>query len=427
MKSFVNRRAVLRSTTATIALPLLESLRQPRRAAAAAASPPPKRLVFLGFGWGVTAETWFPDKKQIGREYPLPPGLAPLARHKNSFSLLQGMQNRFTVDPHFGSTFWLTGANRYAQPGKTFANTISVDQVAAAVLGKETRYPSLELDSSSPSGHGPGLSMAWDARGKPLAGLTTPVLAFHKLFSAETTPLEQRQRMLREGRSVIDALRADARRLEHSLSAVDADKLDEYLQSIRDIETQIAREEQWLTTPKPTVTDIREPDAKLQGREEVRVMYDLLVAALRTDSTRVVTYRQPVDTLIKSIGITVAGHDMSHYRDGESRQASEKRDLAQSELLAELLDKLAAARDPDGSSLLDTTCVVYGSNIRAMHHLDNCPTLVAGGGAGIRLGENIVLPDKTPLCNLWLTLLDRVGAKADAIGDSTRTLDEVLA
>jgi hypothetical protein len=157
-------------------------------------------------------------------------------------------------------------------------------------------------------------------------------------------------------------------------------------------------------------------------------MYDLIVAALQTDSTRVLTYRQPVGTLLKSLDLKVAPHDMSHYTPGERTEASQKRDAAQSALLAGLFDKLKATKEPDGSSLFDHTCVVYGSNIRTIHYLDNCPTVVAGGGAGIQLGRHVVLKDKnTPLCNLWLTLLNGCGIQAQRHGDSTGVLKELLA
>jgi len=122
----------------------------------------------------------------------------------------------------------------------------------------------------------------------------------------------------------------------------------------------------------------------------------------------------------------VAPHDMSHYQPGERMAASQKRDIVQSELLASLLDKLNAVKEADGSSLLDNTTLVYGSNIRSIHYLDNCPTLVAGGGAGIRLGEHVVLPEKTPLANLWLTLLQTAGVKAESHGDSTGVIKEIL-
>ena len=177
------RRTILKAAGSMLALPFLPSLGW-RRAAAASPVTPPKRMVFLGFGWGVTNETWFPDRTTTGLDYPLPAGLAPLEQHKARFSVIQGLSNRFTTEAHWGSTFWLTGANRYGEPGKSFSNSISADQVAAAAFGAETRFASLQLGTldAANSGHGPGLSLAWDSRGRPLAALDTPVAVFHRLF-----------------------------------------------------------------------------------------------------------------------------------------------------------------------------------------------------------------------------------------------------
>ena len=425
----ISRRTILKAAGSMLALPFLPSLGW-RRAAAASPVTPPKRMVFLGFGWGVTNETWFPDRTTTGLDYPLPAGLAPLEQHKARFSVIQGLSNRFTTEAHWGSTFWLTGANRYGEPGKSFSNSISADQVAAAAFGAETRFASLQLGTldAANSGHGPGLSLAWDSRGRPLAALDTPVAVFHRLFSGESQSLEERQALLAAQQSVLDAVLADAARVRKGLSTADTDKLDEYLQSIRDIEVRLAKEKEWLTVPKPQPAgEIREPAEKIAGHEEIKVMYDLLAAALQTDSTRVITYRQPVGALLTGLGINVAPHDMSHYQPGERMQASQKRDAKQSELLAGLLDHLASIREADGSSLLDHTTVVYGSNIRSIHYLDNCPTLVAGGGAGIRLGEHIVLPDHTPLANLWLTLLQGSGVNVQSHGDSTVSLGALVA
>jgi len=426
----LTRRMILKAAGSTIALPFMESLGFSRRAAAAAAGPRPRRMVFLGFGWGVTNETWFPDAKKTGMDYALPEGLAPLARHKDRFSVIQGLSNRFTNEAHWGSTFWLTGANRYGEPGKSFSNSISADQVAAAQFGEATRFASLQfgtLDAAN-SGHGPGLSLAWDSRGRPLAALDTPVAVFHRLFSGESQSLQERQALLAAEQSVLDAVRADVARVKKGLSTADGYKLEEYLQSIRDIETRLAKETQWLSVPKPKPEGgLAAPAEKMPGHEEIRVMYDLIAAALETDSTRVISYRQPVGTLLKGLGINVAPHDMSHYQPGERMEASKKRDAKQSELLAGFLDRLAARKEPDGTSLLDHTTVVYGSNIRSIHYLDNCPTLVAGGGSGIRLGEHVVVPDKTPLANLWLTLLQGSGVKTDQHGDSTGVVKEIIA
>ena len=425
----ITRRTVLRAAGSAVALPFFDSLGFSRRATAAAVAARPKRMVFLGFGWGVTNETWFPDGKQTGKDYKLSEGLKPLERHRDRFTVIQGLSNKFANEAHWGSTFWLTGANRYGEPGKSFANSVSADQVAAAAWGDQTRFASLQLGTldAGNSGHGPGLSLAWDSRGRPLAGLDTPVLAFHRLFSAEGTSLEERQAALSAEQSVLDAVRADASRVRRGLSAADTDKLDEYLQSVRDIETRLAKEKQWLTVPKPAPAGgLGAPKENIAGQDEIKVMYDILVAALETDSTRVITYRQPVGTLLKGLGINVAPHDMSHYQPGERMEASKKRDATQSELLAGLLDRLAAVKESDGTSLLDNTTLVYGSNIRSIHYLDNCPTLVAGGGSGIRLGEHVVVPDKTPLANLWLTLLKGAGVKAEHHGDSTGVVKELL-
>jgi hypothetical protein len=424
-----NRRHFVRAAGTIVALPALESIGF-RRFASAAAKPAarPKRAVFLGFGWGVTEETWMPDKKVTGPDYTLPPGLAPLARHKSDFTVVQGLSNKFANEAHWGSTFWLTGANRYAEPGQSFHNSISVDQAVAERLGNDTRFASIQLSSPDgvANGHGPGLSLAWDARGKPLAGLEHPLAAYHRMFSDETLPLAQRRAMLVQKRSVLDAVLADAKRVERGLNKTDADKLDEYFQGVRDIETRLAKDEQWLAVPKAKAS-LAEPKLGLAGQDEIQLMYDLMVVALQTDTTRVITYRQPVGTLLGSLGLKIAAHDMTHYTTGDRLEASQRRDVAQSQLLAGLLDKLKATKEPDGSSLLDHTVLAYGSNIRTVHYLDNCPMIFAGRAAGLKLGQHVVLPNHTPLCNAWLTLLHGLGVEAGSHGDSTGPVKELRA
>ena len=416
-----NRRHFLRNSATTLALPFLPSLAH--RAFAAEKMPvAPKRLVFFSFGFGVTQETWFPG----AGEKELSPGLAPLKRHRERLSLVQGLSNQFNNEGHWGSTFYLTGANRYAVPGQSFHNTISADQVAAVHLGEDTRFASLQLgcaDAES-SGHGPGLSLAWNAQGKPIAGHDTPMLAFHKLFGGDDMPLAKRQALIEQKRSALDTLRGEVAAMNRRLNAADRDKLDEYLQSIREIEARIAKESAWLGKPKPK-QPFAEPEESLEGWEEIQMMHDIMLAALQSDSTRVITYRQPVGTLLKSLDISVAAHDMSHYTEGVRKEASQARDLKQSELLARFLDKLSATKQADGSSLLDHTLVSYGSNIRHAHTLDDVPALIAGGP--LRHGQNITKPKHTPLCNLWLTLLRCAGVPAESHGDSNGIIQELIA
>lgn len=430
MNPSLNRRHFLRGAGALIALPALESLGFTRFASAAAttAGLPPKRMVFLGFGFGVTKESWYPDISQTGAGYELPPGLAPLARHKSDFTIVQGCANKFSNEAHWGSTYWLTGANRYAVPGQNMANSISADQVAARQLGEDTRFTSIQLDSRdrNASGHGPGLSLSWDQRGKPMAASSDPVRMFHKLFSADDLPLAQRQAAIAEKRSVLDAVMADAKGLQKGLSKTDTDKLDEYFQGVRDIETRLSKDEQWLDIPK-VKAPMEEPKPGLKGRDEIEAMYNLIVAALQTDSTRVLSYRMPGQSLLQSLDISLSAHNVSHYQPGERMEASQIRDKTHSDLLAGLIDKLKATKEADGSSLFDHTALAFGSNISSIHYLDNCPTLLTGGGANLKLGQHLVAPKDTPLCNVWLTMLQGMGIEAERHGDSSGVIKELQA
>ena len=421
-KTSLARRNFLRSSTAMIALPFLESFGFRRFASAATQPAIPKRMVFLGIGFGVTQETWLPKLADTGSGYTLPDGLAPLKEHKADFSIVQNTTNKHSAEAHWGSTYWLTGANRYGSPGSSFHNTISADQVAAKTLGGETRFASLRLNGGDTNlngpGHGPGLSLAWDAGGKPLSGIDDPVALFHKLFSPSTMALDKRKSMLARERSVLDAVFTDAKDLQKGLTSTDVDKLDEYFTGIRDIEVRLGKEESWMGKPKPK-TFLPEPKNRPKGKDEVRLMYDLIAAALQTDSTRVLTYRQPISSLLTSIGVQVLAHDMSHYHPGVRMLASQARDQVQSDLLAGLFTKLKSIKEADGSSLFDHTSLAFGSNLRSIHYLDNCATLLAGGGSGVRLGEHLVLPKATPLCNVWLSLLNGIGIKQQRFGDST--------
>jgi len=426
MSSF-NRRRFLHGGSTLLALPLLESFGLP---AFAARKPivPPKRMIFLGMGFGVTRETWFPHQTETGSDYSLPPGLAALQDHKDDITVIQNLSNQYSNEAHWGSTFWLTGANRYAIPGQSFSNTISADQVAAEAFGKETRFTSIQLNSKdgTSSGHGPGLSLAWNRQGKPVSGLDTPVAAYHRLFSDDKTPLAERQAALRQRRSVLDTVLEDAKSAKRGLSKRDKDKVDEYFQSIRDIEIRLSKEEQWLDVPKTQPKGLKSPSAKVSGADEMKLMYDLMVAAFEVDATRVFTYRQPVQSLIRSLGATISAHNMSHYDMGERMEVSQQRDRAHAELLAGFIDRLKNIEEVDGSRLYDHVSLAFGSNISSIHYLNNCPTLITGGGAGVKHGRHLVQPAKTPLCNLWLSLLRGSGVDVDAHGDSTGIIEELF-
>ena len=431
MKTSLDRRHFLRGTGTLIALPALESVGFRRFASAAETAPatPPKRMIFLGIGYGVTSETWFPNINDKGMGYQLPEGLKPLARHKKDFTIVQGCKHHLSRQAHWGSTYWLTGANQYGTPGQSFSNTISADQVAAAQFGQHTRYTSIQLgtDANDRNGHGPGNSLAWDRRGKPLSAWNSPLETYLKLFAADDMPLAQRRAMLAEKRSVMDSVLIEAKDMQRGLTKSDTDKLDEYFQSIRDIETRLSKAEQWMDVPK-SEGPLDAPDETLVGRAEIEMMYKLMVAAIQTDNTRVITYREPGSRLLTSLGRNGNAHSVSHYSpDSDSEESSRMRDKAHSELLVGLIDQLKATKEADGSSLFDHVAMAFGSNIRSIHYLNNPPTLISGGGANLKLGQNLVLNEGTPLNNVWLTMLQGVGVDVDRHGDSTGIVKELQA
>lgn len=427
-----SRRGFLRSTSALIGLPFLESLPNLANVATAATTvaAPPKRMVFLGMGFGVTADRWYPDVNTVGENYKLPEILKPLTKHKKDITIIQNLMHQYSADGHSGSTFWLTGANRYEIPGQSFHNTVSVDQVAAEQLGVQTRFTSIQLAArnAGEDGHGPGSSLAWNRSGKPVSGLNTPVAAFHRLFSNDTTPLAERQQRLMEQRSVLDTVLADAKSVNRKLNKTDNQKLDEYFQSVREIEVRLSKEEKWLSVEKKLPTDpVKEPDESLEGVAEIRMMYDLMLAAMQVDATRVFTYRMPVNSMISSLGASMTAHSMSHYSAGERRTVSQSRDTAHAKLLAEFISKLKASKEADGSSLYDHCAITLGTNLSSVHTLKNCPTLLTGGGAGFKHGRHLVMNDpKTPLCNLWLSMLRGSGIGANSFGDSTGMIAELF-
>ena len=422
----VTRRAMLRGVGATMFLPFLESASR-----AGAAAKAPQRLIFLGQGWGVPVYDWFPTEE--GADYKLPHCLEPLERHRQDFSVLSNLSNKNATQGHWGCTTWLTSADLNGSSASA-KNGVSVDQLAAHHLGNETRFPSLELSCANEGGQGVGLSLSWSLAGTPVAGETSPVSLFDRLFGAEEVSLEQRKFMLSREQSVLDAVMADARSMHRQISKLDKQKVEEYFQSGRDIETRLSRAESWLDKPKPDAPFER-PDARLKTSEELTIMYDLMAAAIEADLTRVLAYRQPGVGLIAEAGFKVDGHVTTHCgRDSEPYRASMARKRKEAELLAGFIDKLKAIKDPNGESAFYNSMIVYGSGIRHNHHttdtptlvhgLRNTPTLIAGhGGGGMYQGRHYVYTeDHTPLANLWLSVLRQAAVPAERFADSDGTL-----
>lgn len=418
---------MLLGTGAALALPLSPAL---------GANPtPPKRLVFLNFGFGPSNE-FYPDQNDTGAGFKLSAAMQPLERHRDSFSFISNLSNLRSsrYGAHWGATTFLTGADVGRTPGRAFHNDISCDQVAASHIGNHVRYRSLELtDGHEALGMGPGMSMAWNDRGDPVYGEADPVAVFHKLFGGGGSTVEESRRLLERKRSVLDLVRGDARSVSKQLGAEDNQKLEQYFTLVRDIEKRLVREDEWLDRPKPEAT-IETPIESLTGSARVLAMFDLITAALQTDSTRVITYRMATRTLLSDFanesGSRVGAHGMTHFgtKDSEAYRALIWRDRKLCELFAALLDRLKETPDVDGNPLLDNTLLVFGSGIRTGHGRRNVPILLAGCHRnGVRQGQHVVYKQSEGrLANLWLSMLHHAGCRIESFADSTGLLTEIF-
>ncbi len=423
MNTQFSRRQILAGASSVITLPYMSSL----FAATVAAPVPPRRLVFLNTGFGVSKE-FFPNVADTGKSYALPKAMEALTKHREHFSFLSNLSNiaSLRVNPHWGATTFLTSSDPQPILGQGFHNSISCDQVAAQFIGKTNRYPSIELTTSDTAGKGKGLSLAWDANGESLYGEADPLKIFHRLFASQSSSIDSTRNKIRRERSILDATLLDAKSLSNQLNTNDKAKTEQYFSLIRKIEKNLAREEQWMNSPKPKAP-FAAPASGLTGTPGALMMFDLMTAALQSDTTRVFTYQLPLASLLdefaQETGDSVAAHRMTHYGSTETKeyQALLWRDKKLCQLFAALIDKLNKVIEVDGSTLLDNTLIVMGSDIRTGHMRKNVPILLAGGRAGkIQQGQHLAYrQNESRLSDLWLSMLHFAGCPVEKFADST--------
>ncbi|MCM8530522.1 MAG: DUF1552 domain-containing protein [Lentisphaeraceae bacterium] len=421
MKLKFNRRKFIKTSGAVLALPSFEAFSKTTK------SENNTKLIYLGFIYGVTKDNyWFP--KNAGKNFELTRGLEPLKKHKNDLTIFGNISNPQASDSHYSCTTLLTSADLKRTPGRAFHNDTSCDQVAAKYLGKNTRFSSIELGASE-GGTGPGLSLAWDQAGKPLPGVNNPVELFNQLFGSDKVSPSQRRYQLQQRKSILDGMLSETRSLKREISKKDQLKLDEYQQTIRQIELKLSRVESWLDIPKPK-SPIKEPKQNLSGEESIKVTYDLIAAALQTDSTHIVSYLQPIQTLLRDLKFKYNSHQLSHHRTEEdsSREASIRRDQKHTEILAYFIDKMKATEYTQGKSLFDSSIITFASGVRHGHMLKDIPVILTGGGGGkvkhsgyLKLDTN-----KNRLSNLHLTTLNMANVPVKSFADSTGLLTEVM-
>lgn len=413
----LSRRTFLRAAGVSLALPCLDVFAQGR---AEAADPQPRRrMVCICTPLGLHPPYFFPEK--AGMDYELTPYLEVLKDFRSDSTVISGLAHA-GMSPgfaHQASASFLTGAQGAGRPG--FQNGISVDQFAAEHIGGRTRFPSLAL-----SGEGAGLS--WTRTGALVPAATSPSKVFAKLFlDGKPDEIQIQVSRLADGRSILDDVRDQATTLGSTLGSDDRDRLDEYITSVRDLEKRLARDEAWAKTPKPKVnvpppTDIPNV-ADLLGR--TRLLFDLTHLAIQTDSTRLVTIMLGGSTYVPPIpGVTLGHHDLSHHgKDPGKLEQLKTVEIETMKTIRDLLTKLKQTKE-DGATLLDRTTVFLGSNLGdgSSHSVKNLPVLLAGGG--FRHGQHLHFDPQNPppLCNLYVSMLQRLGVEVDRFSTGTRTL-----
>ena len=432
--SSTNRRTFLRNGTNALTLPFLASLLPAGSRALAEqslSSVAPKRLLWMAMGHGHMEKHFYPTESGRLSDIALPPGWGPMKKNLNQVTMVSNFTNAENKQPHEGTEAVLTCVNVVGFPGKARHNSISCDQVAAAHLGQETRYQSLQLNcenGDSGNGHG-GVAMSYREDGSPLPGFASPLEVYFKVFGGNVSR-EEMLHTLKQRRSIFDILEFEGSSTKRLLTHDDREKLEDYTTSIRDIELALIREEEWIDIPYPKATQKRPPEG-MQGEPEIKAMFKMILAAWQTDATRVVTYRMPDAGLLQSMGISSTPHTLSHYGSNVSlHELNLKRTTKWMQLYSGFIDQLRSAKDPldpNGGTLFDNSLVYNGGGLRTAHRNTNVPCLLTGGGfKGLTHGQHrVASKENTPLANLWTTMLQDAGAPVELFADANATATSI--
>ena len=435
-KKSLARRTMLKGLGATVALPVLDSMLP----ALSAQTIAPPRLGWVYASHGVIFDQWKPTK--VGKGFDLTPNLKPLEKLNGQFNILTGLSHLEadtkgdgSGDHTRASAAWLTGVHAYdrTRPGVEVKLATTADQIAAHVLGKNSPIPSLELttDSASQGSCDSGdcfyvNTVSWRNETTPNMTENHPRVVFERLFGDGGSSAQRLARVQKEG-SILDSVMDEARGLSASLGNGDRGKLNEYLDSVRDIEQRIQGAEKQGDAQAFDLPErpIGIPDS---FAAHTKLMFDLQILAFRADLTRVFTMiiaRELSGRTYPEIGIPGQHHLISHHRDDKELVAQKARiDTYHVEMLAYLLEKMQATPDGDGS-LLDHSLIMYGSGMGNgnLHRHNDLPTLLAGKLSGkFKTGYHYDYKLDTPMSNLLVTILDRAGVPIEKLGDSTGPL-----
>lgn len=468
MSSFkpMDRRTALRGLGLAIGLPLLEAMSPKGWFAGEALADGKSALAAAGMGGGSSAAAggkairmafittpngvWMDNftPKTVGPLADLPPTLKPLDALKGDIAVLSGLaadnaraKGDGPGDHARSSAAFLTGAHPFKTAGANIKLGISVDQAAAKAIGQQTHLPSLELgcDQGRKAGEcDSGYSCAyvsnisWADESTPMPKTIDPAAVFDRMFGNNASGAQDMARRLAERKSILDYVKEDALRIKNQVGTADQKKVDEFTTSLREIERRIENSMKSKGPPVPPPGAVRPPNGVPKDyAEHIKLMYDLMVVAFQTDCTRIATFlvaNEGSSRTFNNIGVTGAHHELSHHgKKPDNVEAIKKIDLFYMQQFAYFIKRLKDVKEGSGT-LLDNCMIVYGSGIGDgdRHNHDELPIVLAGKGGGtIVPGRHIRYPKDTPLCNLYLGMLQRAKVNATAFGDSKQPLAQL--
>jgi hypothetical protein len=438
------RRRFLRGLGTAIALPMLDAMVPAFPVSSKAKSKSPARMAFVYVPNGIDMRLWTPGN--LGAEFECPRLLQPLLPYRSDILVISGLTHNGgralgdgPGDHARAAASFLTGIHPKKTAGADICAGISVDQVAAQNLVAATRFASLELGcedgrqvGNCDSGYSCAYSnnISWRASATPMPPEINPRLVFERLFAGVDISESPASRAKREryNKSILDFVLEDTRELKGDLGPTDRRKLDEYLHAVREIERRIESVERDTKEVAPSID--KPTGIPIDFTEHARLMFDLMAVAFQADLTRITTFmlgREGSTRTYREIGVSEAHHPLTHHRnDPEMLEKVGKINRFHVEQFAYFLGKLRSIQDGEGT-LMDRIMLVYGSGIsdgnRHLHH--DLPVLLVGRGAGAITGRHVRYPQETPMANLFLTMLDRLGVHPESLGDSNGRLQDL--
>jgi hypothetical protein len=434
-KKHLSRRMVLRGVGATIALPLLDAMVPARTALAATAAAAVPRMGFVYFPHGAIMKQWTPEAE--GKAFELPPLLEPLAPFKRQLTVVSGLENKHAVGPTHAITpgTWLSGVSPRISHDPY--GGITADQVAAKHIGQDTPLPSLEVATEEAVGGGAcdrnygcsyGATISFRTPNTPLPMEFNPRKLFQRLFGQGDTP-EERELLAAQYASILDVVADKAAALQKVVGPADRAMLGDYLESVREIERRVQKME------ANDLSHISLPDAPVgipnSFDEQMSLMFDTIALAWQANLTRITSFMMAAEVsnmTYNHVEVSDAFHALSHHQNNAAKlERLQRVQTYHSRAFAKFVQKLADMPDGDGS-MLDHAILVYGSNMSDSNAHDHfpLPMAIVGGGCGkLTGGQHLKYPDRTPVSNLLLTVLNRAGVPIESLGDSTGEFTEV--